>query len=71
MMTKKSENFVFEDALEQLDVLVKQLESGDMPLEKALESFEQGSTLIKTCQKKLDDASMRVEKIMKNQSTEN
>ena len=66
-MTENTEKFVFEEALEQLDALVHQLEHGDLSIEQSLEAFEKGSTLVKQCQSKIDDAQMKVEKIIKNQ----
>ncbi|OPY81921.1 MAG: Exodeoxyribonuclease 7 small subunit [Smithella sp. PtaU1.Bin162] len=51
----------FEDALEKLEGIVKKMESGDLPLDEALKSFEEGIKLIRFCQDKLDDAERRVE----------
>jgi len=55
----------FESALEQLESVVKQLESGDLPLEKSLELFERGMKLSDTCRKQLEDAESRVEILLK------
>jgi exodeoxyribonuclease VII small subunit len=54
----------FETGLNQLETVVKQLESGDLPLEKALELFEKGMTLSEQCRKQLEEAETRVEKLV-------
>ena len=51
----------FEGALEQLEGLVEQLESGDLPLEDALKAFEQGVALSRRCASDLDAADRRIE----------
>ncbi len=51
----------FEAGLAELESVVKQLESGDLPLEKALELFEKGVQLSETCRKQLEEAETRVE----------
>lgn len=55
----------FESALEELEKVVKQLESGDLPLEEALRLFERGIQLSETCRKQLEDAETRIEILMK------
>jgi exodeoxyribonuclease VII small subunit len=54
----------FEDALEKLEGIVKKMEAGDMPLEEALKSFEEGIKLIRFCRTKLDEAQRRVEMLL-------
>jgi exodeoxyribonuclease VII small subunit len=51
----------FETGLAELESVVKQLESGDLPLDKALELFEKGMQLSDTCRKQLEEAETRVE----------
>jgi exodeoxyribonuclease VII small subunit len=51
----------FEDALEKIEDIVKKMEAGDMPLDEALKSFEEGIKLIRFCSAKLDEAQRRVE----------
>lgn len=53
----------FEQALEQLETIVKQLEGGDGALEQALEAYERGAQLKRHCEAKLKQAQSRVEKI--------
>ena len=54
----------FEDALEKLEDIVKKMEAGDLPLEEALKSFEEGIKLIRLCQAKLNEAERRVEMLL-------
>ncbi|MBC7927223.1 MAG: exodeoxyribonuclease VII small subunit [Bryobacteraceae bacterium] len=51
----------FEAGLTELEAVVKQLESGDLPLEKSLELFARGTQLSETCRKQLEAAETRVE----------
>lgn len=55
----------FEAALEQLQVTVKRLESGELSLEQSLKAFEEGVRLTRTCQEQLSGAEKRVELLMK------
>jgi exodeoxyribonuclease VII small subunit len=59
----------FEAGLAELESVVKQLESGDLPLEKALELFEKGVQLSETCRKQLEDAETRVEVLTRRGSS--
>jgi len=61
----KSEAPSFEAALSDLEAVVKQLEGGDLPLEKSLELFEKGVGLSDSCRKQLEDAETRIEIITK------
>ena len=51
----------FEAGLLELEQIVKQMESGDLPLERALELFEKGMKISETCRKQLEEAETRVE----------
>lgn len=51
----------FEEALKKLESIVESLESGDLPLEKALKSYEEGVKMADLCSKKLTEAEKRVE----------
>ena len=55
----------FEAALERLETVVDRLESGDLELESALASFEEGVRLTKQCAEQLDAAERRIEVLMK------
>ncbi len=54
----------FEACLEELEKVVKQLESGELPLERALELFEKGVALSHTCRKQLEEAETRIEALI-------
>ncbi len=51
----------FEASLQELEAVVKEMESGDLPLERALELFEKGMRLSETCRKQLEEAETRIE----------
>ncbi len=51
----------FESSLEELERIVRELERGDLPLEKSLELFEQGVKLSRACQERLSEAERRIE----------
>ena len=53
----------FEQALEKLETVVAKLEAGNVPLDEALASYEEGMELIRVCNKQLDEAEQRVEAI--------
>jgi exodeoxyribonuclease VII small subunit len=53
----------FEEALARIEGLVKELEEGDVPLEKALAAFEEGQVLIRFCETKLKAAEQTLKQI--------
>ena len=53
----------FEDALAQLEALVRKLESGELDLEEALSTFETGVALAKQCSSRLEAAELRISKL--------
>jgi exodeoxyribonuclease VII small subunit len=57
----------FEACFEELERVVKELESGDLPLERSLELFEKGVALSETCRKQLEDAETRIEILMRRE----
>ena len=61
-----SEERSFEQALESLEEKVRSLESGELPLEEALELFEQGVELTRECHEKLDAADRRILELTRN-----
>ena len=54
-----------EKALADLETLVEELESGDLPLEKAMKKFEDGIKLTRACQAALKDAEQKVQILLK------
>ena len=59
MSAKKTVNL--EKSLADLEALVEELESGDLPLEKAMQKFEEGIKLTRACQAALKEAEQKVE----------
>lgn len=55
----------FEASLDELERVVKELEKGELPLERSLELFEKGVKLTEQCKKQLEEAETRVEILMK------
>jgi len=58
----------FEEALKQLQTIVKQLENGEATLENSIKYYTLGMQLKKHCEKKLADAKLKVEKIIKDEN---
>ena len=56
----------FEKSLTKLNQLIEKMENGNLPLEEALKCFEEGVTLIKTCQKILSDTEQKVQKMIES-----
>ncbi len=57
----------FEAGLDELEKVVKDLEAGDLPLERSLELFEKGMSLSETCRKQLEEAETRVEMLIRKE----
>jgi len=62
-MSNDLETLSFEQAMTELEALVKRLEEGRLPLEEAITAFERGALLKKHCEQKLLAAKMRVDQI--------
>ena len=58
------ENMNFEDALKELELIVRRLEEGKTSLDEAIQAYERGASLRLHCEKKLKDARLRVEQIV-------
>ncbi|MBE6451051.1 MAG: exodeoxyribonuclease VII small subunit [Alphaproteobacteria bacterium] len=69
-MKLNTENLSFENALEQLETLVKDLEGGRIKLDDAVESYEKAVALKKFCEEKLKAAQLKIEKIETSVSDE-
>ncbi len=61
---KQPENHSFEDSMLELENIVKQMEQGELPLEKALEKFERGIQLARLSQTTLKEAEQKVKMLM-------
>lgn len=59
----------FETSLDELEKVVKELESGDLPLDRSLELFSRGMVLSDSCRKQLEDAETRVEALIRKEGT--
>jgi exodeoxyribonuclease VII small subunit len=55
----------FESGLQELELIVKEMESSELPLERALELFEKGMRLSETCRKQLEEAETRIEMLVR------
>ena len=57
-------NKTFEESMARLEQIVRAMERGDVPLEESLKLFQEGTELVRSCQKLLDDAQLQVKMIM-------
>lgn len=64
-MAAKKNPLSFEDSLSRLDEIVRHLEKGDLPLGESLALYEEGTALIASCSKMLDEAEQKVVKLKK------
>jgi len=63
MSDTENESLNFENSLEKLEEIVNKMESGNLPLEQALDYYEQGVNLTKRCQDALKTAELKIQKI--------
>ena len=64
-MATKKQTMSFEEALGRLEEIVRHLEKGDLPLIDSLRLYEEGTGLIASCSKMLDEAEQKVVKLRK------
>lgn len=57
----------FEEAMDQLEAIVARLESGDVPLEQAIELFQEGMKLSKLCGSKLEQVERKIEMLIETE----
>ena len=60
----------FEAAMKRLEEIVRTMERGELPLEESLKLFEEGTTLVRSCTQQLDEAEMKIVKLMKGSDGE-
>lgn len=60
----------FEDALRELEDIVRKLESGDLSLDDSIRLYERGQELKRSCESRLADARMRIEQIQQSAAGE-
>ena len=61
----ENESISFEEALQELNSIIMQLERGELSLEESLKKFERGTELSQVCEKKLKDCSKKLEVLRK------
>lgn len=69
-MAKEEKEKSFEENLEELEEIVKKLESGDIPLDDAIENFNTAMNLVKVCDERLKNAEKMVAKIVNEDGTQ-
>lgn len=72
-MSEKGDNIAamnFEQALAELEGIVRRLESGEASLEQSIEDYARGTALKEHCQKKLEEARLKVEKLSRTATGE-
>ncbi len=71
MAKKKTvSQFSYEEAFQELDSIVAQLEGGELPLEKALKLFERGQKLATRCNELLEKAELKLRKLVPDDAGE-
>lgn len=58
------ENATFEANMQRLEQIVRAMERGDVALEESLKLFQEGTELVRSCGKLLDEAELQVKKVM-------
>ncbi|WP_284640419.1 exodeoxyribonuclease VII small subunit [Paenibacillus silviterrae] len=66
-MTNQETTPSFEEAMDQLERIVAMLESGDVPLEKAIELFQEGMKLSQLCGQKLEQVERKIEVLLEQE----
>lgn len=59
-------NATFESGMQRLEQIVRAMERGDVPLDESLKLFQEGTELVRTCGRLLDDAQLQIEKVVKS-----
>ncbi|WP_322800763.1 exodeoxyribonuclease VII small subunit [Thermoflexus sp.] len=67
-MNKPIHELTFEEALSELEQIVRALESGGLPLEEAMALYERGRALADRCQQLLQEAQLRVQLLERDES---
>lgn len=64
-MKQEQKNMTFEESLQRLEAIVRQMEQGNVSLQESLKLFEEGSKLARQCGSLLDEAELKVVRLMK------
>jgi exodeoxyribonuclease VII small subunit len=62
-VSKSKKQQSFEDALKDLEAIIENLETGEVPLADLVEQYEAGTGLLKTCHERLNEAELKIEKL--------
>tara|TARA_B100000945_G_scaffold185776_1_gene148945 strand:+ start:127 stop:351 length:225 start_codon:yes stop_codon:yes gene_type:complete len=68
-MTKANKKIDFESSLKELESIVEKLEDENINLEDSVKSFEEGVNLVKECQKQLQNAELKIKKLLDDGSS--
>tara|TARA_B100000579_G_C22329031_1_gene619634 strand:+ start:130 stop:354 length:225 start_codon:yes stop_codon:yes gene_type:complete len=68
-MTKANKKIDFESSLKELELIVEKLEDENINLEESVKSFEEGVNLVKECQKQLQNAELKIKKLLDDGSS--
>ena len=68
-MTKGNKKIDFESSLKELESIVEKLEDENINLEDSVKSFEEGVNLVKECQKQLQNAELKIKKLLDDGSS--
>ena len=68
-MVSSDKNINFEASLKELESIVEKLEDEDINLEDSVKSFEEGVNLVKQCQKQLQNAELKIKKLLDDGSS--
>lgn len=60
----KNQSKTFEESMSRLEQIVRSLEQGNVPLEESLKLFQEGTELVRSCGKLLDEAELQIKTVM-------
>lgn len=60
----KKNNLTFEESMQRLEQIIRAMERGDVPLEESLKLFQEGTQLVASCEKLLEDAQLQVKMVL-------
>tara|TARA_B100000965_G_C19281352_1_gene621700 strand:+ start:457 stop:681 length:225 start_codon:yes stop_codon:yes gene_type:complete len=68
-MSNSEKKIDFESSLKDLELIVEKLEDENINLEDSVKSFEEGISLVKECQKQLEEAELKIKKLLDDGSS--